>query len=362
MRTSPAELVTAPRRSRLVQLAALASTAMLAVTACSSSGSGGGGGGGGGTQVGVGYFQSATIGSEVLVAGNSDLADKVGGKLKLTPIDSGVTGLASLRGGAFPFASGVGNPPVTGAIANDTKLKVIFAEYYDAAQLIVGSKIKSDADLAGKTVGDLQGSSEDFEIRGWLSKQGLTGKTKVVGFPSEQAVEAAYKSGRIDGGYVEIAQAQELLKDKSNRTVITAQQIAKLGIASLNVLVVTDAFASKNKKVVQNLVCQMIKAQAKAVGPDGDKYITNGSKLVGATPATAIAATKGLPFVSAQDQLTWFGTSKDASNSRIAQSYVLTGQFLKDQGRVTSVPTKAQIGAHIDPTYVQQAVKDGCGA
>ncbi len=144
--------------------------------------------------------------------------------------------------------------------------------------------------------------------------------------------------------------------------MVTAQQIAKLGYASLNVLVVTDAFASKNKTIVQNLVCQMIKAQAKVAGSDGDTYITNGSKLVGATPATAIAATKGLPFVSAQDQLTWFGTSKDASNSKIADSYVKTGQFLKEQGRVTSVPTKAQIGAHIDPTYVQQAVKDGCGS
>ena len=342
-------------------LAVLLALVLPLLAACSSSG--GGKSGGGSSTIGIGYFQSATIGSEVLVKGNSDLADKVGANIKLTPIDSGVTGLATLRSGkAFQFASGVGNPPVTGAIANDTKLKVVFAEYYDAAQLIVGSKIKTNADLAGKTVGDLQGSSEDFEIRGWLSKQGLTSKTRVVGFPSEQAVEAAYKSGRIDGAYVEVAQAQDLLKNTSNRKVVTAQQIANLGFASLNVLVVLDSYANGHKKVVQNLVCQLLNGQAKAAGPDGDKYITNGSKLVGATPKVAIAATKGLPFVSAKDQLTWFGTSPDASNSKLAQSYVLTGQFLKQQGRVSSVPTKAQIGAHIDPSYVQQAVKDGCGA
>ena len=92
MRTTPSKLFAAPRRARLMQLAALAGTAMLAVTSCSSSGSASTGGGG--AQVGVGYFQSATIGPEVLVAGNSDLADKVDGKIKLTPIDSGVAGLA----------------------------------------------------------------------------------------------------------------------------------------------------------------------------------------------------------------------------------------------------------------------------
>lgn len=357
----------APRTSRPapVRLAAAAAVFGLAfaASACSSSGSStAGGGGGGSTTAGIGYFESATIGPEVLVKGNKDLASKVGASIKLTPIDSGVAGLASLRGGAFPFVSGVGNPPVTGAIANDTKLKVIFAEYYDAAQLIVGSKIKQNSDLAGKSVGDLQGSSEDYEIRGWLKTQGLDGKVKVVGFPSEQAVEAAYKSGRIDAGYVEVAQAQDLLKNPANHKVVTAQQIAALGFASLNVLAVTDTFAAAHKNIVQNLVCQVLKSQVLAAGPQADKYISNGSKLVGATPATAIAATKGLPFVSAKDQLTFFGTSKDASNSKLAQSYVKTGEFLKEQGRVSSVPTAAQIGAHIDPTYVQKAVKDGCGS
>lgn len=346
-----------PFRRRAAGTLAVLAAASLALTACGSDGDSGGGG-----QIGIGYFQSATIGPEVLVKGNSDLSGKVGASLKLTPIQSGVTGLASLRGNAFQFASGVGNPPVTGAIANDTKLKVVFAEYYDAAQLIVGSDIKQNSDLAGKTVGDLQGSSEDYEIRGWLKTQGLDKKVKVVGFPSEQAVEAAYKSGQIDAAYVEVAQAQDLLKDSKNRQVVTAQQIAKLGYASLNVLVVLDTYAAKNKKTVQNLVCQMMNAQAKIAGADAAKYITNGSKLVGATPATAIAATKDLPFVTAKDQLTWFGNEKDASNSKLAESYVKTGEFLKEQGRVDSVPTTAQIGQKIDPTYVQQAVKDGCGA
>jgi taurine transport system substrate-binding protein len=312
-------------------------------------------------EVGVGYFQSATVGPEVLVAGNDELASKVSGKIKLTPIGSGVAGLASLRGGAFPFVSGVGNPPVVGAIANDTKLKVIFAEYFDAAQLVVPDNIKVNGDLAGKKVGALQGSSEDFEIRGWLSTEGLTDKVEVVGFPSEAAISAAYKAKRIDAAYVEIAQALDLKANFGARQVVTAEEIAALGFPSLNVLAVTDDFAAQNRPVVQQFVCQVMRAQEISSGAEADRYITAASKLTGAPAEQAIPATKVLPFVRAKDQLSWFmEPGGSVAGGRIAKSYALTGQFLKDQGRVPTVPTTEQIVSKLDASYVQQALADGC--
>ncbi|MCW2608685.1 MAG: hypothetical protein JWO60_3378 [Frankiales bacterium] len=316
-------------------------------------------------SIGVGYFQSATTGPEVVVAGNQDLAGEIDGTLKLTPIDSGVAGLATLRGGAFPFVSGVGNPPVVGAIANGTKLKVVFAEYFDAAQLVVPPSVKTDADLAGTTIGALQGSSEDFEIRGWLSTKGLTDKTEVIGFPSEAAIGAAYKAGRIDAAYAEIAQAIELKKTKGARQVVTAKEIAELGFPSLNVLAVTDAFAQDHPEVVQQVVCQVMRAQTKVASAEGDTYITNAGKLVGATAEQAVPATKVLPFVPADEQLSWFkdgGPTGDLATGRIAKSYALTAQFLKDQGRVPTVPTTEQIVSHLDSSYVEQALEDGCDA
>ena len=345
------------RRTHLFR-ALVAATALTTLAGCASSASGGSSG----STVGVGYFQSATIGPEVLVAG-TDLAKKVDGTIKLTPLDSGGAGLAELRGGAFPFVSGVGNPPVVGSIAQDTKVTVIYAEYFDAAELIVGPKTKKSSDLAGGTVGDLQGSSEDFEIRGWLSKQGLTDKVKVVGFPSEQAVEAAFKAGRIDGAYVEVAQALDLKKSNDGRQVVTAEQIAKLGFPSLNVLAVTDAFAASHKSVVQQFVCQVMKAQAVSTGPNADAAISKAAPLVGAKPSDADAATKIIPFVPADQELSWFRSNGgDVAQGRIAKSYALTAQFLKDQGRVKTVPTAAQIASHIDSSYVEQALKDGCAS
>lgn len=339
------------RRLRLL----LAATTTLGLTACAAAS------GTSASDLGVGYFQSATIGPEVLVAGNSDLAGKVDGKISLTPIDSGVAGLAELRGGAFPFVSGVGNPPVVGSITQNTPLKVIYAEYFDAAQLVVPSSVTSNSQLAGKTIGDLEGSSEDFEIRGWLDKQGLTDKAKVVGFPSEAAVAAAFKAHKIDAAYVEIAQAQDLEQHADGRQVVTAEQIAQLGYPSLNVLAVTDSYAAKNAKKVQELVCQVMHAQSLMATPKAKQYIANGAKLVGATTDEAVAATTVIPWVKASDELSWFtGPSGDVADGKIAKAYAVTGQFLKDQGRVSTVPTTQQIADHIDASYVQQALKDGC--
>jgi NitT/TauT family transport system substrate-binding protein len=351
-------------KSLLLPAAALALATALAGCGSSSSArtdAAGAAGGSGGGSIGVGYFQSATLGPEVLIAGNKSLASKIDGTLKLTPIDSGLDGLAELRGGAFPFVSGVGNPPVTGSIAQGTKLKVIYAEYFDAAQLIVGPDITSNDQLAGKTIGDLQGSSEDFEIRGWLSKQGLTDKVKVVGFPSEAAVAAAFKAHRIDAGYVEIAQALDLKAHAQGREVVTAEEIAKLGFPSLNVLAVTDDFAAAHPQIVQQVVCQTMHAQTLAAGPDADTYIKAAAGTVGATPDDAVAATKVIPWVAGKDELSWFeGPSGDVKDGQIAKAYALTGQFLKDQGRVTTVPTADQIAGALDSSYVKQALKDGC--
>ena len=345
------------RSTRLLTVAVVAASS-LTLAACQSST---GASGGSSPTIGVGYFQSATIGPEVLVSGNKALASKIDGTFKLTPIDSGVAGLAQLRGGAFPFVSGVGNPPVVGSIAQDTKLKVVYAEYFDAAQLVVGPDVSRNEQLAGKTVGALQGSSEDFEIRGWLSHQGLTDKVKVVGFPSEAATAAAFKAHKIDAAYVEVAQALDLTKHHQGRKVVTAEEIAKLGFPSLNVLAVTDTFAENNKKVVQQVVCQVMRAQTIAAGQQGDGYITKAAATVGAPADQAVEATKAIPFVPASEELSWFHEGDgDVANGKIAKAYALTAQFLKDQGRVSTVPSSEQIASHLDASYVEKALADGC--
>jgi ABC-type nitrate/sulfonate/bicarbonate transport system substrate-binding protein len=76
------------------------------------------------------------------------------------------------------------------------------AQEFDSDELLVPASITTASQLAGKSVGVLVGSSEDYELEGWLKLQHLTGSVKVVGLSSESSVAAAYLAHAIDAAYV----------------------------------------------------------------------------------------------------------------------------------------------------------------
>ena len=57
----------------------------------------------------------------------------------------------------------------------------------------------------------LVGSSEDYELLGYLALEHLTGKVKVVPFSDENAAGAAALSGAVDAAYVYGSPATALL-------------------------------------------------------------------------------------------------------------------------------------------------------
>jgi taurine transport system substrate-binding protein len=145
-----------PKKSVLAIAAAL-----VTISGCGASASTGA------SALKIGYFQGAVAGPEAVVAANPDLASHVKSSIRLQPIDSGVAGMAQLRAGAFPFVSGVGNPPLVGAFTSGTDVEAVFVESVDDSGLVVDDAIKTNTDL--KKVGVLVGSTLDFQLRGWLT-------------------------------------------------------------------------------------------------------------------------------------------------------------------------------------------------
>jgi ABC-type nitrate/sulfonate/bicarbonate transport system substrate-binding protein len=136
-----------------------------------------------------GYFQGGVTSPGAVIASNATLASEIP---------------AAMRAGSFDVVEGVGNPPVVSALAARTPLVVIFAESYDGAGLYVNTKVLHQVgDLAGQKIGDLVGSSEDYELQGYLQKNGLGDKAQVVPFASDAAAAAAYLAGtEIDIGCI----------------------------------------------------------------------------------------------------------------------------------------------------------------
>ena len=317
-----------------------------------------GGSDGGKPSFVVAYGQGNVANADSVIQTQSSISAPIKAKLKFVPFNAGVTAIAELRSGALQAISGVGNPPVVGAIGNGTDVVVVIAQSFDADALIVPADVTAPGQLAGKSVGVLVGSSEDFELRGWLKLQGLTDSVKVVGFASEQAVAAAYLAGSVQAGYVQAGPEAQLVA-KGGHPLTDAQAIAKLGIPGLNVVAVDKKVIDSHPDVVQQYVCAQVAATRAFTGPDADKYLTESAKAQGVPGNLIVQATKSFPFIPLDQQLHWLGAPGDV-NSPIVQAYAQTAQFLLGQGRIKSVPSTAVLAQHVDSSFVQKALSGGC--
>ncbi len=307
----------------------------------------------------IAHGEGTVANSDSIIASDPALAKTIPAHLHFVPFDAGVTAIAEMRSGSLQAISGVGNPPVVGAIGTNSGVDVVLAQSFDADALIVPKSITTPAQLAGKSVGVLVGSSEDYELRGWLALKHLASSVKVVGFASEQAAAAAYLGGSVAAAYVTAGPEAKLIST-GGHPIIDAEQIAKLGIPGLNVVAVADSIVKSNPDLVQKYVCAEVQATRLFTGPQADKYLRQSAKVQGVPGNLIVTATKDFPFIPLSDQLHWLGSAPGDTTSPIVKAYVQTGQFLVGQGRLQSAPSAATVAAHVDPTFVKKALAGGC--
>jgi taurine transport system substrate-binding protein len=307
----------------------------------------------------ISVSQGSVASPDSIIESQPSLAKLISAKLKYVPFEAGVTAIAEMKSGSVQAISGVGNPPLTEAVGDGTGVTVVMGWGFDDDQLLVPASVTSAAQLAGKSIGVLVGSSEDYELLGYLALEHLTGKVKVVPFSDENAAGAAALSGAVDAAYVYGSPATQLLS-KGDHSLVNAQQIAKLGVPGLDVIAVASNLIKSNPALVQSYVCAELQGSRDMTGPQAAKYLAASSAVQGVPGDQIVAATKGYPFILPSDQLFWLGSSLHDPSSRIVQAYVQTGQFLVQQGRLTSAPTAAQIAQHIDITFVKKALAGGC--
>jgi taurine transport system substrate-binding protein len=345
------------RRRRIYGSLAVAAVLVIAVIVWTVTRSGGSSGALPGFT--IAYGQGTVANSDSIIDSDPTLAKTIPAQLHFVPFDAGVTAIAEMRSGSLQAISGVGNPPVVGAIGTKTGVTVVIAQSFDADALIVPASVTSAAQLAGKSVGVLVGSSEDYELRGWLGLQHLTSSVKVVGFASEQAAAAAYLGGSVAAAYVQAGPEAQLVA-KGGHPLIDAEQIAKLGIPGLNVVAVSQNLIRSNPDLVQKYVCAEVQATRLFTGPQSAKYLTQSAKVQGVPGNLIVSATKSFPFIPLSQQLHWLGSTRGDTTSPIVKAYVQTGKFLVGQGRLTSAPSASVVATHVDPTFVKKALAGDC--
>jgi taurine transport system substrate-binding protein len=340
-------------------------TASLAIVACASllaaCGSSAAGTGSK-PSVTVGYFSGGVGAPETIIGSNSKLESSISAKLSFKPITAGLQALSEMRSGAFGIVSEVGNPPVVSSVAGGTQLRVIWVQSFDGAGLIVHSNVTSPSQLKGDTIGDLEGSSEDFELRGYLQENGLTSQVKVVGFPSDAAAGAAWQSGHLQAAYVTEDVEDELMA-RGGHQLVDASQIAKAGFPSLNVLVAGTSLIKNNPAAVQSYVCAEMKAtNVLTTGSKSAraKAIAAGAKLQGVPVSEAITATEKWPNIPVSQEKSWLLPAAGQSVNPVTKAYELTARFLKSQGVLASPPSDQTLAGLTDDTFALKALSGKC--
>jgi taurine transport system substrate-binding protein len=297
--------------------------------------------------------------SDSIIVSDKTLQKTIPAHIHWVPFTAGVTAVAEMKSGSLQSISGVGNPPTVGAIGTGTGIDIVMAQSFDSDELLVPASVTSPSQLAGKSVAVLVGSSEDYELEGWLKHENLTGQVKVVGVASEQAAAAAYLAGAVAAAYVYGGYADSVAA-KGGHPLTNAEKIAKLGIPGIDAVAVSDTLVKNNPDLVQKYVCAEVQATRDLTGSQSARYLAQAAGVQG-VPANQIeSATKAYPFIPLNQQLYWLGSKPGDTTSPIVKAYQQTGQFLVGQGRVTVAPSAAQIATHIDPTFVKKALAGGC--
>ncbi len=310
-----------------------------------------------------GYFQGMVSSPGALIGTQASMAKMIPARVRFIPINSGVAALAAMRAGSFDVVEGVGNPPVVSALAARTPLVVVFAESYDGAGLYVNSNvIHTPAGLAGQNIGDLVGSSEDYELKGYLRKMGLIDKVHVVPFASDSAAAAAFLAGKLNAAYLDYGSGVPVMAKPGTKVWTTAAKIAELGYPSLNVLVVSRKLATKEKVLTQSIVCAVSAASDAMVGPERAKYFAAAAPLLGEPPAMAVKGSEMWPELTLKQQTEWFGApgASVAGTKMVQEAYLKSADFLLKSGAVMKVPSTREIAAAVDPSFVDAALKGAC--
>ncbi len=221
----------------------------------------------------ISVSQGSVASPDSIIESQPSLAKAIPAHLHYVPFDAGVTAIAEMKSGSVQAISGVGNPPLTAAIGTGTGVTVVMGWGFDDDQLLVPKSVTSAAQLAGKSVAVLVGSSEDYELLGYLGLEHLTGKVKVVPFGSETAAGAAAQSGAVNAAYVYGVPAANL-SAKGYHPLVNAEQIAKLGIPGLDVIAVASNLVRSDPALVQAYVCAELRGSRDMTGPQAARYLT----------------------------------------------------------------------------------------
>lgn len=277
--------------------------------------------------------------------------------------DSGAKVITAMASGDVDIAL-AGSSPIAAGLSRGLPISLfwITENINDAEALVVrnGSGIKTPEDLKGKRIGVPFVSTTHFHMLFALEHHKIDPKEVKLLNMQPNAIAAAWERGDIDAAFVWDPALGRI--KKSGTVLLTSGDLAKLGKATFDGMVVRNEFAENNKE----FMCQFVKTMAKAdaayrdnpddFGPDSE----NAKKIVGlvggeAKDVPGVLELYDFPTLEQQASDEWLGGGKDGG---AAKALYFTSEFLKEQKKVDSM--LPDYGAVVTDEFAKAALSGGC--
>ena len=255
----------------------------------------------------------------------------------------------------------VGSTGIATAISQgmDVELFWILEDIASAEALVVrnGSGINTVADLKGKKIATPFVSTSHFQLLYAMNKAGIKpGDAQILNMRPPE-IAAAWGRGDIDATFIWDPVLSTV--KKSGKVLTTSGDICKEGACTFDGLIVSRKFAKENPAFMVALVKAISKAdadfKANPTAWSGDSEKAKAvAKWSGGKVEDVPAAMKLYGFPSLQDQAspTWLG---GGANGAAAKALTQQANFLKEQGRLTSVAP--DYSKSVTTEWVTQAMK-----
>lgn len=293
---------------------------------------------------------------------NGEFEKATGYKINWKRFNSGAKVITAMASGDVHIAL-AGSSPIAAGVSRGLPIKLfwITENINDAEALVVrnGSGINTPQDLKGKRLGVPFVSTTHFHTLFALEVNKIDPKEVKLLNMQPNAIAAAWERGDIDAAFVWDPALGRI--KKTGKVLLTSGDLAKLGKATFDGMVVHTDFEAKNAK----FMCQFVKTIAaadkayrdnpKAFGADSDnaKKIV---KLVGGDPkdVPGVLSLYDFPTLDQQASKTWLGGGKDGGAGK---ALFFTSEFLKKEKKVdTLLP---DYGAVVTDAHAKAAL-GGC--
>jgi ABC-type nitrate/sulfonate/bicarbonate transport system substrate-binding protein len=249
----------------------------------------------------------------------------------------------------------LGIPPIMGGLAAGQRLKVIAidSDYTQGEGLMArpGAGIEKLADVKGKKIGTIKGTSAHFSFFSALKKAKLAPDDVKTIFLDGTTLVPAFTAGDIDAAWI-FQPFWYILADKGGRAIVTDRE---LGIPAIGLWIGREEWLQKNRATAEKFLVALEKS-VEARRTHRDAVIQRLVSTIGLTPQIAERLYTGDVAVSLAEQVKDAYPLSITTGPRKGLGAFLTSmaEFLAEQ---KIIPTQPDAGAAVDGSFAVEALK-----